>query len=184
MSHVKHLKVGDKMSVPNTTVKLLSGVPLDNTYTDSIYFDSLSAQQTYFNSKVTRTFSAMTYQRIGRNKIRVQVESDNIYNCNYLMFQNTSFGSKWFYAFIVDTPEYINDNVTEITYEIDVIQTYLFDVVLKPCFVEREHQATDEIGDNVLPEPVDTGDFKSYYSNNVVFDSYDVVVAHAPFSGS
>lgn len=166
------------MSTPNTTLYLLSNVPLDNTYTDTIYFENINAQQTFFNTKISRTFTNLTYQRIGDNRIRVQASADSLYNCNYLMFQNTGFGNKWFYAFITETPKYINDNTTEIVYEIDVMQTYFFDAVLKPSYIIRQHQSTDIAGDNTLPEPVDIGDIKAYYEDSVIFNSYDVVVAH------
>jgi hypothetical protein len=166
------------MSTPNTTLYLLSGVPLDNTYTDTIYFATATAQYDYFYGKKSKTFANLSYQRVGENRIRVQASADDLYNCNYLMFQNTGFGNKWFYAFITETPKYINDNTTEIVYEIDVMQTYFFDAVLKPSYIIRQHQATDVAGDNTLPEPVDVGDIKSYYEDSVIFNSYDVVVAH------
>ena len=166
------------MSTPNTTLYLLSGVPLDNTYTDTIYFATATAQYDYFYGKRSKTFTNLSYQRVGNNRIRVQASADELYNCNYLMFQNTGFGNKWFYAFITETPIYINDNTTEIVYEIDVMQTYFFDAVLKPSYIIRQHQATDVAGDNTLPEPVDVGDIKSYYEDSIIFNSYDVVVAH------
>lgn len=166
------------MATPNTTLYLLSGVPLDNEYKDTIYFDSAAAQSTYFSSKISKTFAHLTYQRINENKIRVQASADDLYNCNYLMFQNTAYGNKWFYAFITETPKYINDNAAEITYEIDVMQTYFFDVTLHPSYIIRQHQATDVAGDNTLPEPVDVGDIKAYYEDSTIFNSYDAVVAH------
>ena len=48
-----------------------------------------------------------------------------LYNCNYLAFQNASFGGKWFYAFI-DSVEYVNNVTSEVTYTIDVMQTWHF----------------------------------------------------------
>ena len=73
------------------------------------------------------------------------------------MFQNTAYGNKWFYAFI-NNVEYINNVTTEITYTIDVIQTWYFDYTLGTCFVEREHTLTDVVGENTVPEPVDGGE--------------------------
>ena len=67
------------------------------------------------------------------------------------MFQNTSFGIKWFYAFITNV-EYINNETSEITIEIDVMQTWHFDYTVNQCFVEREMAATDDIGGNLVPE--------------------------------
>lgn len=55
--------------------------------------------------------------------MRVEKKAEDLYDCNYLAFQNTSFGSKWFYAFITSV-EYVNNITSEITFEIDVLQTY------------------------------------------------------------
>ena len=142
---------------PNTTIKLYSGVPLDNTYNHTLYFASKESQQTYF-SVAKYTLSAQSYQRVERGKMRIERKADDLYDCNYLAFKNVNYGDKWFYAFITSV-EYINNVTSEITFEIDVMQTYLFDVELKDCFVEREHSETDEIGDNIQAEPIETGEY-------------------------
>ena len=75
-----------------------------------------------------------------------------------MMFRNTSYGSKWFYAFITGV-EYLNDNACYITFVLDVIQTWWFDFTIRDSMVVREHSATDAIGDNILPEPVKLGEY-------------------------
>ena len=141
---------------PNSIIKIMHNVPLDDTYNHTIKFASLSAQQTYFNSAsvVKYTLDKQSYQRVERGKMRVEILSDNLYDCNYLAFQNTSFGTKWFYAFITSV-EYVNDVTSEISFEIDVMQTYLFDITVGSCFVEREHVTDDTIGANTVSEPVE-----------------------------
>lgn len=163
---------------PNSVIRLLTGVPLDNTYAHTIYFNSKEAQAEYFASKTKTgcTFNNQTYQRVNRGTMRLQVKADDIYDCNYLMFQNTNYGSKWFYAFVTSI-EYVSNVVSEITYEIDVMQTWFFDVTLLQSFVEREHSATDNPGDNIIPEPVPIGE---YYMGEPIsthkFENYDVVI--------
>lgn len=152
---------------PNTTIKLYSGVPLDNTYNHTLYFASESEQQSYFSTS-KYTFSAQSYQRVERGKMRIERKADDLYDCNYLAFKNVNYGNKWFYAFITSV-EYINNVTSEITFEIDVMQTYLFDVELKDCFVEREHSETDVIGENIQAEPIETGEY--------VISDYDLVGA-------
>ena len=90
--------------------------------------------------------------------MRVGYSADNIYDCNYLMFQNTNFGNKWFYAFI-NSVEYINNDVAEIQFEIDDIQTWFFDFDFNSTYVLRQHSYTDIIGENILPEPVMIGEY-------------------------
>lgn len=143
---------------PNTTVKLFKNCPLDKSYENTIYFASASAQTTYFSSLSGYTFNNQTYQRVNKGKIRVAMNAEPLYNCNYMAFQNASFGSKWFYAFILSV-EYVNNVTSEITYEIDVLQTWHFDYALDQCLVEREHTATDEPGDNLIPENLEIGEY-------------------------
>lgn len=144
---------------PNSTIKLLHNVPFDNTYKDTIYFDTKAHQTAWFNNyvKTGMVFEKQYYQRHTRDYLKVEVLADNIYDCNYLMFKNTSFGNKWFYAFITSV-EYVNNNVSLVKYEIDDIQTWHFDYELCECMVEREHSISDVVGENLLPENFDIGD--------------------------
>lgn len=145
---------------PNSTIRLLQNCPLDKTYDHTIYFASESAQATYFSSLASFTYSNASYVRKNR-AIKVQATvGQNLYTCNYLMFKNTSFENKWFYAFITHV-EYDNNLTWIIEFELDVMQTWFFDYELERCFVEREHSATDNIGDNLVPENLDTGDYVS-----------------------
>lgn len=143
---------------PNSTIRLLSGVPIDKNQSDTLWFASVGAQTSYFMSKTVKTVTDATYQRLQRGYSRVEVPADQIYGCNYMMFQNTSFGNKWFYAFI-NNVEYINNEVSEIRFTIDPVQTWFFDYTLNQCFVERCTPTADEIGDNILPEPVGLGEY-------------------------
>lgn len=152
---------------PNSTIKILHNVPLDNTYEHTIYFANASAQNSYFSGLAKYTFEAQTYQRVKRGYIRIAKNAESLYDCNYLMFQNSAFGTKWFYAFIKSV-EYINNGVSEIEFEIDVMQTWFFDYSLKECFVEREHSATDEIGENLVPETINVGEY--VYGNRTTSD--------------
>lgn len=149
--------------VPSTIVKLLSNIPWDNTYKDVLTFGSLSEQTQYFNSKAQFTFSNFTYQRYNPDRgqiaaIRIPILADTLYRCNYLMFQNSAHGNKWFYGFIREL-NYINESVTEIIYELDIMQTWKFDYKIKECFVEREHTNDDSIGSNLVEENLELGDY-------------------------
>ena len=143
---------------PQTDIRLLHNAPMDASYVHSLYFASASNQSSYFMGLTKYNLNHYTYQRYDKGVLRVQILADNLYDINYMMFRNTAFGSKWFYAF-VDKVEYINDITTAIYYHIDEIQTWLFDWNFAECFVERMHTPTDEIGDNIIPEPVEVGEY-------------------------
>lgn len=149
---------------PKTTVKILKNVPLDNTYEHTLYFNTLSEQTNAFSAKTKFTLNNLSYQRVNKGIIRVEIQSEKLYDCNYLMFQNTAFGDKWFYAFIKKV-EYVNNVTSEIFYEIDELQTWFFDFELQTCFVDREHSATDKLFENIQPEPVSINEYVSNTEN-------------------
>ena len=137
---------------PNSTVWLYKGVPLDPNYENTYWFASKAAQKTAFDAYLAYTFTEQSYCRATGNAIRVQRNPDDLINCNYMAFKNTSFGDKIFYAFI-DEVAYINNSTAEIRFTIDVLQTYFRDITFLPSYIEREHSATDDVGDNIVPEP-------------------------------
>ena len=158
---------------PNSDVIICKGVPLDNSYEHTIYQSSLSSQYTLFYGYRKFTLAAQTYQRVNKNVIRVAITADKLYDCNYMMFRNTSYlntdnTAKWFYAFITEV-NYINDNASEIVYEIDEMQTFYFDYTLGSCFVEREHTLTDGINDNFEPEDAVTGDYITLQQQDLMY---------------
>lgn len=170
---------------PSTDIYLLENVPLDNDYKNTIWFDNPTQQANYFMGKAVQRFNNQSYQRVGNGVLRVQVLADNVYTCNYLMFKNTLFGNKWFYGFIVGV-EYINNAVTEITYQIDVMQTWHFNYTLGKCFVVREHTATDGFYEHTIPEGLNV----NYYvtmneQKSEFFDDYvGVVMSTLKMDGS
>lgn len=135
----------------------LLNVPLENDYKNTLYFANASAQQTYFRSKVVRSFEDFSYQRKDE-RIRIPVQFDNLLNCNYVMYQNPAYSNKWFYAFITDI-KYVNDGNTDIFIETDVMQTWAFDYVLKSSFIEREHVSDDTVGAHTIQEDLGTGEY-------------------------
>lgn len=143
---------------PGTNVRILHNVPLDTTYNHTIYFASASAQTAYFSGLTKHNLGSYTYQRTIPTKMRVGVNAESLYDCNYVMWQNASFGTKWFYAFITSV-EYINNQCSEITFEMDVIQTWLFDHSVNQCFVDRCHPGSDKIGEHIEPESVELGEY-------------------------
>ena len=142
--------------VPNAEVYLLKDIKITPTYTDTIYFASSAAQTTYFTNPAKRvaTLTNQSYQRHSRGWLKVGLPVGTVSQANYMMFKNTSFENKWFYAFITDW-EYLNNGNTLISYMVDDIQTwFLGDCTLGDCFVDREHTMNDTIGANRIPEPV------------------------------
>lgn len=158
---------------PRTNVRLLHNVPLENTYDHTLYFADAQSQYSYFANLTKKNCVNYTYQRVNKGRIRVEGKADNYYDCNYMMFQNTSFGNKWFYAFI-NSVEYINNETTEIEFEIDVMQTWFFDSAVEECFIERQHSWSDAIGDNIVPESLECGEYVFNNYNKVERENLDL----------
>ena len=138
----------------DSTIYICSDVRLTNDYQHTIYFENKSAQHTYFSGKVIKTFSDYTYLRKNWD-IKVEADFEVASKWQYMFFKNGDEGKTWYY-FINDV-QYISDTTVKLSVEMDVMQSYLFDVTLLPSFVEREHSATDNIGDNTVEEHIDVG---------------------------
>lgn len=171
---------------PNSDVVLCRGVPIESDYKYTLYFDSIAAQNNYFFSKAFKQFHNVSYQRERRNYITLDISATQVYACNYLLFKNTSYGEKWFFAF-VDSVEYVNDNVTDIHYELDMMQTWMFEYTLMQCLVEREHSVTDKIFENTKPENIGYGELmcgvsKNLLSSHGLLGEYACVITSKPYS--
>jgi hypothetical protein len=158
---------------PNTTIRLLHNVPLDTTYANTVFFNNTTEQYNYFTKLTKHYLPRQSYQRVNKGSMRVEVSADNAYDCNYLMFQNSNHGNRWFYAFITSV-EYVNEKTCEIKFELDVMQTWFFDFTLEKCFVEREHTATDEYFEWIADEGLETGDY--LYGDEVVSNNFNKFV--------
>lgn len=146
---------------PNSTLLLCKDIPFNNNYEQTLWFDDIIAQFDYFRSKSYKSYEKLSYIRPTSDSngyIDVKELADNLYATNYLCFQNTAYGSKWFYAFVTDVI-YINNKTTRIFFELDVLQTWMFDYSLNPCFVEREHVANDVIGGHIVDEGLELGEY-------------------------
>jgi len=141
----------------NITKVYLLNVPLESDYKNTLYFSGKDDQTSYFQSKIKKSYTDFSYQRKD-NVIRLPEQYDDVLGCNYVMYQNSAYSNKWFYAFITDVT-YINDGRTDITIETDVLQTWMFDYTIKDSFVEREHVTDDTVGANTFPEQLETGEY-------------------------
>lgn len=161
---------------PDGEIYILRGIPLDADYKHTLYFASSEAQYLYFVNKQKYWASHLMYIR-ETGRIRYNVSADMIEDCNYLMYRNQQYHDKWFYAFIKQV-YYINDNCCEIEFEIDVMQTYLFDTELKESWIERNHTITDNIGDNIVDENLDIGGYESYnvYDLPQIGDTWSIIM--------
>lgn len=119
--------------------------------------------------------------KIDEGIIDVNKYSDSNDAYSYIIIENnspTETNERVYYCFVKEV-EYINHKTARIHFEIDVIQTYMFDVDIKPSFIERSHMprwnANGQPIRNVAPENINIGSeyetIKSFtYNRNI--DNY------------
>lgn len=137
---------------PTGKIDLITDVDIDVSYTHQYYFANSQEQETFFAGKIGLSLTDGTYQRKNINTIQVPYQADALSSYNYLRWQNTNYSNKWYYAFITSI-DYINPSVSQINYQLDVYQTFLFDVTWKQSFIEREHTQrwTEDTKGNTIP---------------------------------
>lgn len=162
-----------------TEVSLLS-VPLEKDYAHTFFFATKAEQEAYFSEREKLSFSDFSYQRKD-NAIRLPVHIDILYRdgINYVSYLNKAYSNKRFYAFITDM-QYVNDELTNVFIQTDCVQTWMFDIDIKPCFVEREHVDYDGYGAHTIDEGLETGGY--VVSNHKSFSIGDEKVIIAAVS--
>lgn len=174
--------------VPNSKIYFLKGIRLNENYTDTAYFDTEQDQNDYFMGKVaiSLTQENYSYLRHTAGQIKVKLTMRQLQGCSYIMFKNIDgtsdipkYEDKWYYAFVTNY-EYINDETTLVYYEIDLLQTYMFDYTIKPCMVERNHTIDDTLGKNRVPEGLDTGEYvyDERNDNHLLWTDWSICIFH------
>ena len=160
--------------IPSSTISLCH-VEFDNSYKNQVIFDDLAEQKRYFEARAKKTFTDYLVVRKTlpsgalQSSVKVNANIDSLYGCNYMYYCNENHGQRVFYAFINDLV-YINEGTTEIVFETDVYQTWQFDITLLESFVKREHSKTDNIGDNIVPEPFSFDEYVHWNPSGVAED--------------
>lgn len=175
---------------PETNIELCR-VPWNSDYRDIVKFDTEADLLTFLNSTATSPikFGKSTYARVG-DPIKLNVPFNQVYQYNYLRVYNSAQpisgtylddagnpqpyvdSPRNFYYFITDV-RYLAPNTTEIQVQLDVWQTFGFDITFGNCYIERGHigianeNAMDNEGRDFLtiPEGLDIGD--EYVINNI-----------------
>ena len=156
---------------PTSNVSILKAISWNLDRKHVRVFAGATAKTALYNYMVFHakySYTDFTYVR-EQQAIRVPRKLDDLYDCNYIMYQNEGFGNKWFYAFITGKKFY-NSEMTEISFEIDDFTTWFYDCNVPTCYVEREHVADDTIGAHTLDEGLGTGELVPIETYNRFWD--------------
>lgn len=142
-----------------SVIQLFRGTDLSVSREHQIYFTTLTEQEMYFASKNAGVFTNYTYIR-DNGQVKLQVRADTIYDVDFMRWANPSYqNNKWFYAYVTKV-EYVNNETSLISFELDAYQTWFSEATIPQCYVERNHVIDDTIGANTVPEPIDYGQLK------------------------
>lgn len=134
--------------MPNNSCIVCRGVTFTPDHT--ILFASSADQYVSISAKQKTNAVALSPISLSA-PVRYPAVADSLYDCNYIIFRNENFSDKIWYAFITSV-DYVNPNTCLINFSIDYMQTFMFDMNLGMCFVEREHVNDDTIGKHILDE--------------------------------
>lgn len=122
---------------PTGAITLCSYAAVDATYSHSITFTSPSEQLAFWGSKAKARLTDYMYVRRERRYIQVERSFEELDGVNYMYFTSRA-DSKLYYCFIIDR-EYVNEGVTKLYFEVDVLQSFMFDYKWQPSYIAQAH---------------------------------------------
>lgn len=122
----------------------LVNVNWNNDYRDVVRFADRATLNKFIDGKASQgiTISKMVYAKPGQD-ILLGIPYNKVNRYNYLRASNPLMPidgdiQKDFYYFILEA-EYVNPQTTRLKLQLDVWQTYVYDITLGNCYVERGH---------------------------------------------
>lgn len=174
----------------DSEIVIYRGLNFIKDYENVLLFDTVEHQHSFFNNDVAtvdrKSLSNCAYIRWEglTGTFRFNLNKTEIDTFSYGYFVNP-YGddSRRYYFFITDI-RYVNENVTDLVFEIDIMQTYMFDYELLPCYIERAHQDnSDNVGDNLITDNIAVGNMvnTSIQSEQIDNGTFWTVVAVSEF---
>lgn len=160
----------------NSKIYLCHNIKLDKSYKNVLNYTETQMLSLCDANKIAYS-TTYSFIKHGENSIKVDFTYSDCLGANYIAFQNYDYNNKWFFAFI-NSVEYVSDKATIINFEVDVWATWFNSLTVTPCFVVREHVNSDRVGEHLIPEGLETGDYICMY-NDHVYSGGDTYIAIA-----
>ena len=126
----------------NTTLRF-ANVPWNSDYRDVVSFADQRALDTYLSNQNGPVYTNTSYAK-AYEPVRVSLPFNAVYQWNYLQVTNPAQSGipgdvgRTFYYFIEDV-RYIAPMTTEVILSLDIWQTFIRNVELGNCYIERGH---------------------------------------------
>lgn len=164
-----------------TNLYLLKDIDFTKDYGNVVDFDNVEMQHSYFLSKQLGGYSSeANYIRGERESIKVAIPQIVAQEYSYMMFTNTTpSGEERTYYCFIDQVNYVQPDVSQVFFTVDVWQTYLFDFEIKEAFIDREHQdrwtSDNKPIFNLELEDIDLGSEMEVVDINVINNEENIV---------
>lgn len=158
------------MAIPKGDINLFRNVPLSANYEHTIDFKNKDEQFSYFFGFLKNQLTNYSYIRKEREYIAVELPLSALDDVNYLSFRSND-GERLYYAFVTNKT-YINPTTSHIYYDIDVLQTYMFDYEWKASYIERGHVDRWTAGHKPIYSKTDEG--LAYGSEYAIESAYRI----------
>lgn len=123
---------------PNTRFKLCN-VNWDMGYRDIVRFENEAKQREYFNSLQGVEFTECSMSKFGL-PVRLKLPFSEACKYNYLIAYNDyDFDTPKYWYYFIQECTYINAYTTQLQIQLDVWQSFQFDVQFGRCYIERGH---------------------------------------------
>lgn len=156
----------------STIIRLYKNVPWGMDNKDIRWFSTAAQRDVYLNARYMNQWNNCSIVKNGQT-IKLTGQINDYLVANYMEFTNYGAGEtgneKSFFAFITSV-DYVNINTFAVSYQIDWIQTYLFDFTFGACLVEREHVNDDTFGKYLVDEHIAISD---YVITEILKEKYD-----------
>lgn len=159
----------DYTSWPKNTELTLLNVNWNNDYRDIVRFTSQGALDTWIDSRTNVKIEHVSQRKFSQLTVRIELPVNAAMDFNYLRVTNPLFPVRGdvkrnYYYFILDVAN-VNQQVTELTLQLDIWQTFGYEVTFGQSFVSQGHlgianeHAFDNYGRDYLniPEGLDVG---------------------------
>lgn len=155
----------NKSIQPDSQIWFLSGTGIEN-YENQIDFRNTGVRRQFMQEHLL--FTVNNYRYVRKNQtILINRNVEQCYNIDYCYYKNRNFGDREIFCFVTDV-NYVNDETTEISIEVDAWTTFQFDITFKKCFIMNQHEQEfasnnyDDhsgalIGNNLYPENLEFG---------------------------
>jgi hypothetical protein len=134
---------------PNSIIKFYSGVPHQDSFAETLCFDSIAEQEAWYEQfhrpefDMTQEMNRQSFYQRTPEFVRSPFKLEDIIECNYIRVENPSYpgstaGKTVWWGF-VDDVVYSSNMRVEVHWSIDHLQTFMFDYTIVNSYIVQTH---------------------------------------------